>query len=81
MGFAFPVIIVIAMVLWRAKRSPWAVAILIVEVPTILFAFLGWQHGLTLLNVAAFTVAIAATIIGCMLLLRGFGLRIRITRV
>jgi hypothetical protein len=80
MGFAFPLVIVLAMILWRAKRSPWAGAILIVEVPIILFVFLGWQHGRTLLGIAAFTVAIAATVIGCLLLLRGFGLRIHITR-
>jgi len=80
MGFAFPLVIVLALILWRAKRTPWAAAILIVEVPIIVFAFLGWQNLPTLLNLAAFATAIVATVIGCLLLLRGFGLRLRITR-
>ena len=81
MGFAFPFVIILALILWRARKAPWAAAILIVEVPIMLFATLGWQHLPTLLNVAVFAVAIAATLLGCWAILQGFGLRIRITRV
>ena len=80
MGFAFPLVIVLALILWRAAHTPWAAAILLTEVPIILFALFGWQHLLTLLNIGLFAIAIVATLIGCLLLLRGFGLRIRITR-
>jgi hypothetical protein len=81
MGFALPFVIILALILWRAKKTPWAPAILIVEIPLILFAALGWQHLTALLNVAAFGVAIAATLVGCWAILRGFGVRISITRV
>jgi hypothetical protein len=80
MGWLFPLAIILALILWRAKRSPWAPAILLAEIPIMVFALLGWQDAPVLLNALAYTVAIAATAAGCYAILRGFGLRIRITR-
>ena len=79
-GYALPFVIVLALILWRATKTPWAPAILIAEIPIILFAFLGWQDLGTILNALAYGAAFAATLVGCWLLLRGFGVRIRITR-
>jgi hypothetical protein len=80
MGFAFPFVIILALILTRTARSPWAPAILIAEVPIILLALLGWRDVPTLLNTAFYTLAIVATALGCYAILRGFGIRIRITR-
>jgi hypothetical protein len=80
MGFAAPFVIILALVLWRVARSPWALAILIAEVPILLFAIFGWQDVSTIeaeLAVGVGALVIVAAVIG---ILRAFGLRITITR-
>ncbi len=80
MGWLFPLVIVLALVLWRATRTAWAPAILLTEVPIILFALLGWQSLDTVVATLAYVAAGIATLVGCYWLLRAFGVRIRITR-
>jgi hypothetical protein len=80
MGFAIPFVLILAVALWRAARTPWAFAILIVEVPLAALATFGWQDLTVIGTELSIVVAAVLTAIGCLALLRGFGIRIRITR-
>jgi hypothetical protein len=81
LAIALPCAVLIAAVLWRARRSAWAPAMLLMACPVAILEVFGWQHPDQLIArtlIAAGVALSAGLLIG---LLRLGGLRIRITRV
>jgi hypothetical protein len=78
MGFAIPFVVILAIVLWRVSRTPWAPAILIAEIPIAGFSLLGWQNLTTIATTTVALILIAVAL--APVILRGFGFRLTITR-
>jgi hypothetical protein len=76
-----PFALVLALVLRGARQSPWAGAILILLVPVTLFVVFGWASNVDdLLDRGALPAIGIGIVCVAYFVLRGFGVRIRITR-
>jgi hypothetical protein len=78
MQLAIPLVIILAIVLWRVSRTPWAPAILIAEIPIAAFSLLGWQNLTTIATTTVASILVAVAL--APVILRAFGFRLTITR-